>query len=188
MSQFDIQVRQLVKDQCRARGHRLNDPHMKLNILCVVLLATVAVIRASDSPDVPYPREFRSWQHVKSIVIGPEHRSFQVRGGIHHYYANEQAMKGYRTGKFPNGSVIVDEAVFTKDGEGPAKGILLEGDRRALDVMVKNDRLYKDTGGWGFDHFDGDTKTGTLNTEARGKCQECHAKAKRDHVYSSVRP
>jgi Cytochrome P460 len=97
-------------------------------------------------------------------------------------------MKGYRTGKFPNGSVIVDEAVFTKDGEDQAKGILLEANRRALDVMVKNDRLYKDTGGWGFQHFDRDTTTGTLNMEARGKCQECHANAKRDHVFSSVRP
>jgi hypothetical protein len=152
------------------------------------LLTVVGVIRASDSPDVPYPRDFRTWHHVKSIVVGPEHRSFPIRGGIHHYYANEQAMKGYRTGRFPNGSVIVDEAVFTKDGEGPGKGILLEGDRRALDVMVKNDRLYRDTGGWGFDHFNGDAKTGTLNTEARAKCLECHAKAKRDHVYSSVRP
>jgi Cytochrome P460 len=152
------------------------------------LVSTIAAVADTGTPPVPYPRDFRSWHHVKSIVIGPEHRTFQVRGGIHHYYANDQAMKGYRTGTFPNGSVIVDEAVFTKDGENQAKGILLEADRRGLDVMVKNDRLHKDTGGWGFEHFNRDSATATLSAEARSTCEECHAKAKRDHVYSSVRP
>jgi hypothetical protein len=156
--------------------------------LTIVAIVTTAAIWADDKPDVPYPRDFRSWHHVKSIVVGPEHKSFTVRGGIHHYYANDQAMKGYRTGRFPNDSVIVDEAVLTKDGQDQAKGILLEGDRRGLDVMVKNDRLYKDTGGWGFDHFDRDSTTGTLSTSARASCQECHSKAKRDHVFSTMRP
>lgn len=152
------------------------------------LLATAALSQAGDLPPVPYPKGFRSWQHVKSIVIGPEHPSFKARGGLHHYYANELAMKGYQTGTFPDGSVVVDEGVFAKAGEGPAAGITIEGDRRSLDVMVKNDRLYKDTGGWGFDHFDGDSTSGKLDANGRGSCHECHAKAKRDFVYSAVRP
>jgi hypothetical protein len=151
-------------------------------------LATVTVIQAGDVPQVPYPQDFRSWQHVKSIVIGPEHTSFALRGGIHHYYANDLAMEGYRSGTFPNGSMIVDEAVFTRAGEGQGKGITLEGERRALDVMIKSDRLYGDTGGWGFDHFDRDNRTGMLDASGRAKCAGCHAKAQRDHVFSSVRP
>jgi hypothetical protein len=169
------------------RLHTLR-PNSVVLLALAVILPTAAAIRANDTPVVPYPRDFRSCRHVKSIVVGPEHRSFAVRGGMHHYYANDQALKGYRTGKFPNGSVIVDEAVFAKDGADQAKGIQLEGDRRGLDVMVKHDRLYKDTGGWGFEHFDRDDTTGTLSSDARAKCEECHAKAKRDHVYSSVRP
>jgi hypothetical protein len=156
--------------------------------LFLASLATVTVIQAGDVPQVPYPQDFRSWQHVKSIVIGPEHTSFALRGGIHHYYANDLAMAGYRSGTFPNGSVIVDEAVFTKAGEDQAQGITLEGERRGLDVMIKNDRLYGDTGGWGFDHFDRDNRTGTLDASGRAKCAGCHAKAQRDHVFSSVRP
>lgn len=151
-------------------------------------IATVTVIHARDVPQVPYPQDFRSWQHVKSIAIGPEHTSYALRGGIHHYYANDLAMEGYRSGTFPNGSVIVDEAVFTKAGEDQAKGITLEGERRALDVMIKNDRLYAGTGGWGFDHFDRDNRNGMLDASGRAKCAECHAKAQRDHVFSSVRP
>jgi hypothetical protein len=160
---------------------------MKLALSLTALLATAAAIQASGLPNVPYPHEFRSWQHVKSIVIGPEHASFAARGGIHHYYANELAMEGYRTGTFPDGSVIVDEGVLTKAGDGPAKGITLEGERRAIDVMVKNAGLYAATEGWGFEHFNGNEQTATLDAERRGKCLECHAKAQRDHVYSQVR-
>lgn len=157
--------------------------------LTAVLIVTGAALAGQPADPVPFPQGYRSWQHVKSIVIGPEHKSFPARGGIHHYYANDKAIEGYRSGKFPNGSVIVDEGVSTKDGEGQARGILLEADRRFLDVMVKNDRLYKETGGWGFDHFDGQERTGTLAVTERSKCYECHATRKeRDHVFSSIRP
>jgi len=152
------------------------------------LLTSAFLVRAQSTPEVPYPDTFRSWQHVRSIVIGPQHKTFALRGGIHHYYANTLAVDGYRTGTFPNGSVIVDEGVLTKDGEGQAIGITLEGDRRGLDVMVKNDRLYEDTGGWGFEHFEGSRTAPTLTASARSTCFECHSKARRDHVYSTIRP
>lgn len=156
---------------------------MKALFLTGALAAAVAM-----QAEVPYPSGFRGWQHVKSIVIGPEHQSFANRGGIHHYYANDKAMEGYRTGKFPNGSVIVDEGVFTKDGEGQAKGIVLEGERRSVEVMVKNDQVYKDTGGWGFEAFEGDGRTGKLQTGGNAQCYSCHSKAKeRDYVFSVVR-
>ena len=156
---------------------------MKTLILTGALAAAVAL-----QAEVPYPSGFRGWQHVKSIVVGPEHPSFKNRGGIHHYYANDAAMEGYRTGKFRNGSVIVDEGVFTKDGEGQAKGIVLEGERRSVEVMVKDDQLYKETGGWGFEAFDGDARTGKLEASGRAQCHSCHSKAKdRDYVFSAVR-
>jgi hypothetical protein len=162
---------------------------LRAPLLVAATLAAVAVISAEQQHVVPFPEGFRSWQHVKSIVIGPEHNSFSRRGGFHHYYANQQALIGYRTGKFPNGSVIVDEGVFTRDAEGQGKGILMEDNRRSVDVMVKDDRLYRDTGGWGFQHFDGENKTGQLSPSAQAGCHDCHAKAKdRDLVFSSLRP
>lgn len=151
-------------------------------------LTMAVAVWAADKPEVPYPEGFRSWQHVKTIVIGSEHPSFAKRGGLRHYYANEKAMEGYRTGKFPNGSMIVDEGVFGKDGEGQAKGILLEGDRRGVAVMVKNDQLYRETGGWGYEHFVGNGKSGALSAAERAQCFACHSKQKdRDSVFSGVR-
>jgi hypothetical protein len=161
---------------------------MKVALSMTALLAIAVAIPASDLPNVPYPQAFRSWQHVKSIVIGAEHPSFGKRGGIHHYYANELATEGYRSGTFPDGSVIVDEGVFTQAGDGPLRGITLETERRSVDVMVKNARLYAATDGWGFEHFKGNERTATLDATGRGQCLECHAKAQRDHVYSQIRP
>lgn len=155
---------------------------------CVVgVLATVMLSAQTKSP-VPYPEGFRSWTHVKSLIVGPEHKSFAERGGIHHYYANEKATAGYSSGTFPDGSIIVDEAVFTKDGEGGAKGLVFEGERRALDVMVKDSGRYGATGGWGYEHFDRDDRSGRLSAEAQATCSACHSKSSTDHVYSKMRP
>jgi hypothetical protein len=143
---------------------------------------------ASAMPAVPHPDEFRSWTHVKSLIVGPDHESFSRRGGIHHYYANNKAVAGYQTGTFPDGSIVVDEAVFMKDGEASTKGLLFEGERRFLDVMVKDSHQYGSTSGWGYEHFERDDTTGRLSGADRATCSACHAKAPTDHVFSRIRP
>src|ERR1043165_9995737 len=99
-----------------------------LRSLVALVLALVGsiVYAARPEPAVPYPDGFRSWQHVKSVVVGPEASGFRNRGGFHHFYANAVAIEGYRSGKFPNGSVIVDEGVYAQNGEDRQKGLLLE--------------------------------------------------------------
>jgi hypothetical protein len=167
----------------------INSTH---GIWCAILLGPLVIAGTAASGQatsaIPFPQEYRSWQHVKTIVIGPGHKTFSQRGGIHHYYANAKAVEGYRTGTFPNGSIIADEGVATKDGEGDAAGILLEAARRSLNVMVKDDRLFKDTGGWGFENFQGDDPTGRLGEQQRAQCYQCHAKSNRDHVFTVIRP
>jgi len=151
-------------------------------------LVAIAIAVAAETPPVPYPDGFRSWMVVKSMVVGPAHDSFANRGGLHHYYANDKAVAGYRTGTFPDGSILVDEAVVMKEGEGRATGLLLEGERRFLDVMVKDAERYRITGGWGYEHFDRADQTGRLTEAERGTCSACHAKAPADHVFSHIRP
>jgi hypothetical protein len=142
---------------------------------------------AEKTAEVPFPDGYLSWQHVKSTVIGPEHKSFPSGGAkIFHFYANPQAVEGYQAGKFPNGSIIVRETVTAIAGEGDSKGTLNEGERQALDVMVKDDRLYEETGGWAFETFD--SKNGRLSQAARAQCFACHSRQKdRDLVFSTLR-
>ena len=162
-----------------------------LRALLALAAALVGAVMSAAQPasSVPYPEGFRAWQHVKSDVVGPAHASFANRGGFHHFYANSVAIEGYKTGRFPNGSVLVDEGVAAIDGDDKLKGIVLEGERRTVDVMVKDDRLYKDTGGWGFEHFKGNEKSGTLPAGGGSQCFQCHGKqVDRDSVFGRIRP
>jgi len=161
---------------------------IRTTALAVGLLTTVVILAAGDEPPVHYPDGFRSWTHVKSLVVGPDHELFASRGGLHHYYANAEAVAGYRTGTFPDGSIVVDEAVFLRDGEGRARGLQVEGERRFLDVMVKSRGRFGSTGGWGYEHFDRDDTIGRLSDRDRATCSACHSNAPTDHVFSRIRP
>jgi hypothetical protein len=120
---------------------------------------------------------------VKSYVITAESKLFQDRGGFHHYYANDKALLGYRTGKFPDGSIIVDEGVSAKN----AGGVTIEAGLRSVEVMHK-DPAYQATGGWGFDRFEGEKTVGSLGAKTQAVCFACHAGAKdRDYVFSTSR-
>src|SRR5258708_7396410 len=87
--------------------HRCTIEALPFLLLAYVMIGA-AVSSADDRGPVPYPEGFRSWVVVRSLVIGPDHATFANRGGMHHYYANEKAVVGYRTGSFPDGSIVVD--------------------------------------------------------------------------------
>jgi hypothetical protein len=167
----------------QSNGKRIVSNAIVPIILSVIWLAGIS---AETSPEVPFPDTYRSWLHVKSVVFGPGHKSFATQGGkIFHFYANPEAIEGYRAGKFPNGSILVRETLRATEGEGESKGILGEGERSALDVMMKDDRLYKDTAGWAFESFD--SKNGRLPENARAQCYSCHAKQKdHDFVFTTL--
>lgn len=133
---------------------------------------------------VAYPADYRQWVHVKSTIVGPEARGAERNGGLHHFYANQLAMAGYRDGLFPDGSVLVDELLELR---ASAPGITSEGPRRRLSVMRKDAKRFPDTAGWGFEEFPGDAQTGTLSSDRRSACLTCHAQG-RDGVMTRLRP
>src|SRR5215510_8257396 len=159
----------------------------------VIFLALVATcittwslsLRAKPNDAVPYPAGYRLWTHVKAALVGPQSPAFDNSGGIHHIYANEKAMEGYRTGRFPDGSVLVADFLETRENAG----VTTEGARRRIDVMLKDGKRYAATGGWGFEQFKGDSQTDRMVTaEIAANCFACHSKQKeRDSVFSEFR-
>jgi hypothetical protein len=143
----------------------------------VLVLFSVLGVSASAPDPVPYPADFRTWTFVKS---GPS----AARGGVHHIFANERAMDGYKTGRFPDGAVIVFDLIATTDMAAMPK----DGPRKLVDVMVKDSVKYAATGGWGFEEFLGDSQTNrVLNEQSQQACFACHTQWKdRDYVFSSV--
>jgi hypothetical protein len=155
-------------------------------LLAALLFAIAAPAWAADPPPVAYPAGYRQWTHVKSMVIQPGHALAASFAGIHHLYANPAALRGYRKGQFPEGSVIVFDLL-----EAPAADhTVQEGGRKVVGVMVKNSRRYASTGGWGYEGFKGDSKTErAVGNNAATACHACHAAQRSsDHVFSKWRP
>jgi hypothetical protein len=156
-----------------------------LMLLATAVFAWSFSLGGQLNDSVPFPKAFRKWAHVKSVLVGPESAAFATEGGIHHIYANEKALEGYDTGKFPDGSVIVYDLLETKE----IAGNTLEGPTRRVDVMVKQSQRYRTTGGWEFMSFPGDNKTdGKITAERKTTCFGCHAHRKdHDFVFSEFR-
>jgi hypothetical protein len=154
--------------------------------ICGLLLVSALLRADTTGLVVPFPAEYRMWAHVKSVLVGPASPAFKTEGGIHHIYANDVALKGYRTGSFPNGSIIVYDLLETNE----VGGNTVEGAPRRLDVMVKDSERFKDTDGWRFASFaKGDRTNGQLADDRQRTCLGCHAKRKdRDYVFSELRP
>jgi len=68
-------------------------------------------------------------------------------------------------------------------------GVGTEGARRRIDVMVKDSRLYADSGGWGFGRFMGDDhEHDVLTADIRKVCLQCHVNQKaHGYVFSEFR-
>jgi hypothetical protein len=154
-------------------------------LIATLLILTGAASFSAKSSHADYPVGFRSWVHIKGAVIGPQSPAFQRYGGIHNIYANEQAVEGYRTGDFRDGSVIVFDLLEAAE----SGGTVTAGPRKFIDVMIRDSKRFAKTGGWGYAEFKGDSKADEVLTEdARIECYKCHAARKdRGFVFSELR-
>jgi Cytochrome P460 len=122
-------------------------------------------------------------------LIGPKLAGFWKRpcekpctAGIFHFYGNEKAMQGLRTGNYPDGAILAEEML---EFFGTASGGGKEGQRRLVGVMVKDRRRYSATGGWGFGSYDEESQVNTLTTDQSKACFTCHIPQKdRGYVFT----
>jgi len=157
-----------------------------------VTAATVAfaffkapVVRADDG-GVAFPDGYRNWTFLHSSLVPGTFSAFSkspcvkpCTNGIFHFYANERAMKGLRSGVYDDGAIIAEEMLEFAIGE---KGTGGEGHRVLTAVMVKDSHRYAATGGWGFGNFDEGSKVNTLDTNGQQACFQCHM-SRKDNGY-----
>ena len=161
----------------------------------IVITALVAVgvaltlpqmsVQADDAA-VPFPNGYRTWTFLHSSLVPSGFPGFSkspcvkpCTNGIFHFYANQLAMQGLRTGDYADGAIIAEEMLEFQIGD---KGNGGEGRRVLTAVMVKDSRRYAVTGGWGFGNFDESSKMNTLDTKAQQACFQCHI-TRKDHGY-----
>jgi hypothetical protein len=160
----------------------------------VTAVALIAQDTPTAPPPVPYPDGYRQWMHISSAVLPPkpgaanshpdELKVAAPHGLLHNLYANALALEGYRTGHFPEGAVLIADW-FVLEARGPE---LIQGSRKSINVMIRDAR-YTETGGWGFEDFDGDSPT-TRNVGANAvqSCFKCHQRAEaHEYVFSVLK-
>jgi hypothetical protein len=162
----------------------------RTRILSLVFVAVVAslgalIAQAQKKPAIAYPaypNDPRKWRHVKTMVIySKENKLFDRFGGLHNVYVNDIGWPALKNGKlYPDGSMLALELYDTSTYGG---AIEARGGLKALYVMKKNAKLYADTGGWGFEVFQGNDQTPTLKDMK--ECFDCHKPWKnKDYVKS----
>lgn len=165
----------------------MNNGYMLMSLLMIpVLLAFGVLTKASDEAvnNVAYPDGYRDWTHIKSMLILPGHTLEDPFQGLHHIYANDKAVEGYGSGNFEKGSVIVFDLLEYKKQSNS----IVEGERKLLGVMVKDNSRFSNTGGWGFEGFSGNSKTERLTSDGGQSCFSCHMSQKNsDYVFSKFR-
>jgi len=157
----------------------------------LLLLAVVAISMATllaqgqKKTVIAFPKGYRHWTHVKSMVIfGNQHPLYNRIPGLHDVYVNDTGLPSLQQGKsYLDGSVLVFDLYDITSG----RGAIETHNRKLLAVMKKNAKLYAETGGWGFEVFKGDEEKGSLDNAKQ--CFDCHASQKRvDYVYSTYSP
>lgn len=150
-------------------------------ILSLATACASAALRVGDP--VPKPEGYRTWHHVKSMVIEPGHALHDAFGGIHHVYANGPAMAGLQSGVYADGAVFAFDLLDVEKGGNAVQ----EGPRKVLGVMHRSADAFAATGGWGFAGF---TPDGKNVVQDMGKqCYQCHtSQQQRGYVFSQWRP
>ena len=153
-------------------------------ILITIITISWGAHGISDDGRVDYPSDYRSWQHVKSMIIQPGHPLEDPFGGIHHIYANSKAMAGLGSGEYEDGAGFVFDLLGYED----SNQMIIETDRIRIDVMQYDSEQFSDTDGWGYETFVGDSSTERLVQDVVVSCYNCHVAAEAtNHVYSKYR-
>lgn len=158
---------------------------MKHTLPILTLAATVGIAGSTFADDaVDYPEGYRNWTHIKTMVLHEGHPLENPFLGIHHVYGNPAAAAGSKTGQFAEGSVLVFDLLEYNTADNAST----EGERVLVGVMVKDSDTYPSTGGWGFEGFDGDSRTTRLVEDGGKSCFACHASQQNhDYVFSQWR-
>jgi hypothetical protein len=146
---------------------------MKKSVAIIALAFTGIMVSAFfkyavSTTEVPYPEGYRNWVHVKTTVTS-EQAPARYKG-FHHIYANDKALAGLQSGRYANGSIFVFDVIEAV----PKNGNITEGNRKLIDVMVKDSKSYDSTGGWGFEEFNDSSKTARMLTQPKTQCFNCH--------------
>jgi hypothetical protein len=159
--------------------------------VATALMTTNAVSTVSAVDDVPFPNGFRDWFVVNSMIVTKDSPMSAQIGGMHIIYVNAKGLTTLKAGgpfPYPDGSVFADDVheFSVKDGS------YVEGNKKAVTVMIKDAQKYSTNGGWGFQVWAGGDPSKPLVPDAAHAtqaCFVCHTPQKaQDFTFSTYIP
>ena len=159
---------------------------VKLRLFCAALLTALVPLAAESADGIKLPVGYRSWFHVNTSIVDKASPLFDTLGGMHNIYVNSTGQPALKKGApYPDKTVFISDVhEFTV-----SDGTYVEGPRKALAIMVKDQKKYASTGGWGFQLWAGGDPKKAVVTDPAKQCFECHQPKKdQDYVYSTYIP
>jgi hypothetical protein len=160
-------------------------------IFAGVLISFAAVSAKPVSDEVGFPSGFRDWFLVNSMIVTKDSPISDQIGGLHHIYVNVVGQPTLKKGgpfPYPDGTIFADDVheFSVKDGS------YVEGNKKAIAVMVKDAKKYPTNGGWGFQVWAGGDISKPLvpdQAHAVTACFGCHTPQKdQDYTFSTYIP
>ena len=159
--------------------------------LATTLVTMGAIATISSGDDVPFPTGFRDWFAVNSMIVTKDSPISSQIGGMHLIYVNAKGLPTLQAGgpfPYPDGTIFADDVhdFLEKDGS------YVEGNKKAVTVMIKDGKKYSTNGGWGFQVWAGGDPSKPLVPDAAHAtqaCFVCHTPQKdQDYTFSTYIP
>ena len=151
--------------------------------ILLTMAMTLSLVQALEH-EVAYPTDYRTWTHLKSMVINKAHSLSDPFEGIHHIYANEKAKDGLEKNSYEKGATFVFDLLKAER----SKEATVEGERKFIGVMTYDPKKFSKTGNWGFEAFAGDSRTEKVVKDSGVSCFTCHVGVeKQSFVFSTFR-
>jgi hypothetical protein len=156
--------------------------------LAVALISLGSSSATPPADDIPFPNGFRDWFVVNSMIVTKDSPMFGQIGGLHIIYVNAKGFATLKNGgplPYPDGTVFADDVhdFSVKDGS------YVEGDKKAVTMIVKDSKKYATNGGWGFQAWAGGDPSKPLvpdQAHATQACFACHIPQKgNDYTFST---
>jgi len=142
-------------------------------------LMSLSAHAGGEGGNIPFPADFRGWNHTKSIVEPDKENPFH---GFRNIYVNDTGIEAMKNGTaYPDGSLIVmsfHEPVLTEGAYAQGKPIKY--------VLMLKDASATASDGWTYEAYAAGAMKPLVGDKVVEKCHDCHtARRENDFVFST---
>ncbi len=174
-----------------------------MKALCIVAAVVAAVMGAvvfgggggaaesfspyvDDKGNISLPKDFRNWFFLGTWGVATDEEGQVGSKGFHNVYSQQETVIAFRkTGKFPDGAVLVKELFKAKTDPMTTGEISYASETEGWFVMIKDmEGRFKGNKlwgrGWGWSLFKADDPTKPVTKDFETDCLPCHVPARKD--------